>query len=197
MSENNSIENKKKAQAEKKSHAVKVSKKSKNLGSDHSSLSKLQDECGKLSGEIKKLKESMLRKEAEKENIKKRSSKEIAENKKYAIFNFSKELLEIMENIIRALDSTPNALLKQNEPLNTLYQGLDITKISLEAIFNKYNIKRIHPLNEKFDHNFHQVISQKVDNSIESGSIVEVIQAGYILNGRLLRPALVVVAKHE
>ena len=110
---------------------------------------------------------------------------------------FSKELLEIMENIIRALDSTPNALLKENEPLNTLYQGLDITKISLEAIFNKYNIKRIHPLNEKFDHNFHQVISQKVDNSIESGSIVEVIQAGYILNGRLLRPALVVVAKHE
>ena len=88
MSENNSIENKKKAQAEKKSHAVKVSKKSKNLGSDHSSLSKFQEERGKLSEEIKKLKESILRKEAEKENIKKRSSKEIEENKKYAIFNF-------------------------------------------------------------------------------------------------------------
>jgi molecular chaperone GrpE len=152
-------------------------------------------EIEELKSEVATLKDQLMRGMADMENLRKRSQKEVGDASKYAITNFARDLLEVLDNLYRAKENVPDEEVENNEILKTLCEGVTLTKTELIKTFEKYGIKRITPLGEKFDHNFHQAVVQIEDANAEPGDIVQVIQAGYVMQDRLLRPAMVGVAK--
>lgn len=152
-------------------------------------------EIEELKAEIATLKDQVMRGMAETENIRKRAQKEVGDASKYAITSFAKDLLEVLDNLYRAKENIPEEELEGNELLKNICEGVTLTKAELIKTFEKYGIKRITPLGEKFDHNLHQAVVQIEDPNAEPGDVVQVIQAGYVMQDRLLRPAMVGVAK--
>jgi len=142
----------------------------------------------------KDLNDKILRLAAELENTRRRGEQQVSELKKYAISDFAKEVIGVLENFYLIMDNAPSEEMAQNEAVNQFFEGVKITHNDLLKVFEKNGIKRIFPLGEKFDHNTQQVVSQ-VDSDQEAGTVVQVLQAGYILNDRLLKEAMVVVAK--
>lgn len=147
--------------------------------------------------EIEKGKEQMLRLAAELENIRRRNAKEVEDANKYAISKFAKDLIEVLENLFRAEASINSEQLENNNTVKQIFSGVELTKKSLIDTFEKYGIKRIDPMGTAFNHDFHQAIVEIPTSQHPAGTIVQVIQAGYIMHDRLLRPALVAVAKAE
>lgn len=157
-------------------------------------VSKDNIEIEKLKIELENFKEIALRKAAELENVKKRSQEELEKAMNYSISKFTKELLPVMDALYLAIDNAPKEQLSKDDKCNNFFNGVNITFSELKKVFEKNNIIRLYPLDEEFDHNFHQAIMQ-VESDKEEGTIVNVIQAGYTLNGRLIRPAMVSVSK--
>lgn len=149
-------------------------------------------ELQKLEDENKKLKDELLRTLAESENLKKRCISEIDKNNKYAISSFAKDLLVVADNLDRALSSSQNT---ENDDAKSLLQGVELTKKELIHVFEKFGITKMDVIGKPFDPNFHQVIQQVSDPSKPAGTIIEELQTGYMINGRILREAMVVVAK--
>jgi molecular chaperone GrpE len=147
--------------------------------------------------EIEKNKEQMLRLAAELENLRKRNAKEVDDANKYAISKFAKDLIEVLENLFRAEASINSEQLEHNNTVKQIFSGVELTKKSLIDTFEKYGIKRVDPMGTPFNHDFHQAIVEIPTSQHPVGTIVQVIQAGYIMHDRLLRPALVAVAKAE
>ncbi len=145
--------------------------------------------------EVAELKDQLLRTLAEFENYKKRADRELQDMAKYAMSNFAKDLLPVADNFARALQSVPQEGLEENALLKGICDGVKMTEAELEKAFKKHHIIKIAPLNEAFDHNFHQAIMEVEDTGKEPGSVVEVLQSGYKIHDRLLRPAMVKVAK--
>ncbi len=143
------------------------------------------------------LKDKALRAMADLENERKRLVREKEDTAKYAISGFARDLLTVLDNMSLALQSVKEEDCKENELLNTIYQGVSMTQSELLKAFEKNNIKKIDPMGEKFDHNFHQAMMEVEDESKEPGTVVQVMQAGYVINDRLLRPALVGVSKKK
>lgn len=148
-----------------------------------------------LQGEIEKLKDQFLRVSAELENYRKRAEKEREETAKYAISTFAREMLAVADNLRRALESVPENHENPEKLLQSLVEGVEITEKELLSIFQKHSIEKIDPLGKPFDHHFHQAMFEQEDKDQPSGTVIHVLQVGYKLNGRLLRPALVGVAK--
>lgn len=149
----------------------------------------------KLEAEVASIKELVLREKAENDNLRKRFAKELEESHKYAITPFARDMIEVAENLQRAIDNVDANEAANNPSIKALYEGIQMTYQSLISAFTKYGITRLYPLNEKFDHNFHQAILQIPTNEQESGICLQVIQAGYTIKDRLLRPAVVAVSK--
>lgn len=147
--------------------------------------------------EIKKLRDLLIREKAENENLRKRFRKELEDAHKFAITNFAKAIIEQLEDLFRALDNVDQGLCASHKEFKTLFEGVEMSKNNMLKNFGDFDIRRINPLNEMFDHDLHQAISQVVDNSKEPGTVVNVVQAGYIIKDRLLRPAIVIVSKKE
>ena len=150
-----------------------------------------------LEAELAELKDQFLRAKAEHENLRKRAERDQAETRKYAITEFARDMSVVCENLYRALDSmTPDMLEGEaNQNLKSLHTGVDMTRSELLRGFEKHGLKRITPARgDSFDHNQHQAVSQLEDSGVESGSIAQIIQAGYQIHDRLLQPAMVVVA---
>lgn len=145
--------------------------------------------------EVAALKDQLLRAVAESENIRRRAQRDLEDARKYAVSGFARELVGVTENLQRALESVPAEAREKDEFLKTLIDGVQITQQELLSIFEKAGIRRIDPLGQKFDHNFHQAVVQIEDLDNEPGTVVQVIQAGYVIHDRLLRPAMVGVAK--
>ena len=149
----------------------------------------------------KKLKESedkLLRSLAEIENQRRRFEKEIKDAFEFGSFNFAKESLAILDNLQRAKLAIKNdEVLKNNKDLDKFLENITVIEKDLVSIFEKNNIKRINTHNHKFDPNLHQAMSEIEDEKSETGSILQEIQPGYMLGERLLRPALVAVAKKK
>ncbi|MCH9753623.1 MAG: nucleotide exchange factor GrpE [Alphaproteobacteria bacterium] len=143
--------------------------------------------------EAKKFEDNFLRAVAESENIKKRSEKDLDAAHKYAVSGFAKDLLDVLENLYRSTDHVTEE--QKSEPaVSQILEGVELTRNEFVRVFKKYGIERISPkIGEKFDHNYHQAISQQKDANHASNTILQVTQAGYILQGRLIRPALVIV----
>lgn len=145
--------------------------------------------------EVAKLTEQVMRLAAENENLRKRQAKELEEAHKYGTTKFARDLIEVLENLHRAEESFDKEAIMQDENLKKIFEGVELTKKSLSDVFGKWEITRIHPLDEDFNHDFHQAITQVPTSEKPEGTVVQVIQAGYVMKDRLLRPALVAVAK--
>lgn len=158
-------------------------------------LATAQAQLDSLKAENADLKDRALRNAAEAENIRKRAERAQAETTKYAVTNFAKDLVSVFENLIRATASITEEARAESEQVNNLAVGVDMTKNELEQVFAKHHITRIDPIGEKFDHNKHQAMLKVDTDEHESGTIVQVLQAGYMIHDRLLQPALVGVAK--
>jgi len=131
--------------------------------------------------------DAWLRAKADTENIRKRAQVDIANAHKYAVENFSTELLAVM-------DSLEAALAVENATVENFKNGMELTLKQLAAAFNKFNIKVIEPVGEKFDPHQHQAMCA-IDSDLTPNTVVRVMQKGYMLNDRVIRPALVTVSK--
>lgn len=153
-------------------------------------------DLAKLQATIAELQDKLLRSHAEQDNLRRRMERDLSRAISYANEEFAKDLIEVMENFHRALDSFPSDKLKDNELLQTLFSGIEMIKKSLEAVFKKHHIERISPKEgEAFDHNFHQAVAKAPSADYKSGTILQVLQAGYKLSDRLIRPASVIVVE--
>jgi molecular chaperone GrpE len=147
-----------------------------------------------LEAELAEHKDRLLRALAETENTRRRAQREREDAAKYAISGFAKDLLSAADNLRRALDSLPEAT-AGDERTRNLLAGVAATERELLAAFERHGIRRIDPVGEPFDHNFHQAIYEADRADRPVGTIIEVLQPGYLLHDRLLRPAMVGVAK--
>ena len=142
--------------------------------------------------------EKLLRSLAEIENQRRRFEKEIKDAFEFGSFNFAKENLATLDNLQRAREAIKNdEKLKNNKDLDRFLENINIIEKDLISIFERNRIKKIDTKDKKFDPNFHQAMSEIEDDKAEAGSIIHEIQAGYMLGERLLRPALVSVAKKK
>src|SRR5437764_9128903 len=147
-----------------------------------------------LEQELAEAKDRLLRALAETENVRRRAQREREDTLKYAISNFARDLLSPVDNLRRALDSLPEA--EVTDPrTKSLLDGVAATERELLATFERHGLKRIDPKGERFDHNFHQAIFEAERPTAPPGTVIEVLQPGYVLHERLLRPAMVGVAK--
>lgn len=148
-----------------------------------------------LQEENAKLKDQWVRAVAETDNVRKRAQRDLEESSKYAITAFARDLVSVLENLKRASENITVEQRKDNPLLKVLSEGVDLTLQELLGTFEKYGIKRLDPLNQKFDHNFHQAVVQVERPDLPTGTIIQVVQAGYVIHDRLLRPAMVAVSK--
>jgi len=147
----------------------------------------LEKQLGDALGEALKLKDALLRAVADSDNMRKRTQADISNAHKFALENFSTELLAVK-------DSLEAALAIENATLESYKNGVELTLKQLISVFSKFNIVEINPAGEKFDPHRHQAIAM-VDAAQEANTVVAIMQKGYTLNDRILRPALVTVAK--
>tara|TARA_B100000029_G_scaffold483576_1_gene534875 strand:- start:3995 stop:4555 length:561 start_codon:yes stop_codon:yes gene_type:complete len=148
-----------------------------------------------LQKELEEAKENNLRHLAEIDNLTKRFDKEREDTFKYAITEFANEIILVADNFIRVKDSI--SLIKENadENIKPLVDGIDLIFKDLVKTLEKFEIKKIDSLGKKFDPNFHQAVSEEINNDKEAGEIIKVIQEGYLIQERLLRPASVIISK--
>ncbi len=151
-----------------------------------------------IEDKLKETEDKLLRSLAEIENQRRRFEKEIKDAFEFGSFNFAKESLAILDNLQRAKEAIKNDnKLKDNKDLDKFLENLNIIEKDLVSIFEKNNIKKIIAKGAKFDPNLHQAMAEVEDKESEAGTIVQEIQSGYMLGERLLRPALVGIAKKE
>jgi molecular chaperone GrpE len=147
-----------------------------------------------VEAELADTKDRLLRALAETENARRRFQREREDTQKYAISGFAKDLLTVVDNLRRALDAMPEA--EVTDPrTRSLLDGVAATERELLAAFERHGLRRIDPKGERFDHNFHQAIFEAERPGAPPGTVIEVLQPGYVLHDRLLRPAMVGVAK--
>ncbi len=161
----------------------------------------------RLGAEVAELDDKLLRAVAETENLRRRAAREREETGKYAVTGFAREMLAVVDNLRRALDSLPDrpgvgggggetgGEAGEDDSLAGLVAGIEMTERELLAVFERQGIRRIDPMGEKFDPNIHQAVFEVADSGQPAGTVVQVVQAGYVIADRLLRPAMVGVAK--
>ncbi len=164
-----------------------------NNASDYAEVSP-EARAARLETELAEQKDRLLRALAETENTRRRAQREREDATKYAITGFAKDLLSAADNLRRALDSLPEAE-TIDERTRSLLAGVAATERELLSVFERHGLRRIDPQGERFDHNLHQAIFEAEREDQPSGTIVEVLQPGYVLHERLLRPAMVGVSK--
>ena len=149
-----------------------------------------------LNKEVAEARDKMLRTLAEMENLRQRTKREVADAKIYGITGFARDVLEIADNLQRALDAVPvDARAAADPGLKALIEGVELTERSLLNALEKNGVKKFDPAGQKFDPNFQQAMYEVPDPSVPSGTVVQVVQAGYMIGERVLRPALVGVSK--
>ena len=148
-----------------------------------------------LEEEIEKIKDQLLRTLAENENLRKRTSKDIEHARKYGHISFVRDLLSSVDNLTRAVNASPIDKEKLEEPIKNLIVGVEIVLNEINSFLDKNHIVKIEPMGEKFDYNFHQAMYEEPTDKVEAGIVTEVIQTGYLLHDRLVRPALVGISK--
>jgi molecular chaperone GrpE len=149
-----------------------------------------------LDRELADTRDRLLRTLAEMENMRKRTEREVADSRVYGITAFARDILTVADNMHRAMQALDDELrTKADSSVKALLDGVELTERELMNALEKHGVKRIEPLGQKFDPNRHQAMYEVEDASVPSGTIVQVVQAGYLLGDRVLRPALVAIAK--
>lgn len=153
------------------------------------------DALTRAQAEIAELKDRLLRTAAESENLRKRMEREKEDALKYGAAKFSKDILTVADNLRRAIENAPQAEAEASEPVRNLVVGIEATERELLSVFERHGITRIDPKGQRFDPNQHQAMFEVQDPTQPSGIVVQVIAAGYMQHGRLLRAAMVGVSK--
>ncbi len=146
-----------------------------------------------LQSENDTMKDKMMRTMAEMENLRRRTQKDVADAKTYAVASFARDLLGVGDNMRRALDSAPEN--SEDAALTTLVEGVQMTEREMLNTFEKHGIQKIEPEGHKFDPNFHQAMFEVENATIPNGTVVQVVAAGYVIGTRVLRPAMVGISK--
>ena len=150
----------------------------------------------KLHAENAELKDRTLRTLAEMENLRRRTEKEIADSRAYAVTNFARDMLTFADNLQRAIAAVPAEARDDAEgPLKAFVEGIELTERDFLSRLTKYGVRKIEPKGQKFDPNLHEALFEMPDPSVPSGTVVQVMEAGYSIGDRCLRPAKVGVAR--
>lgn len=155
----------------------------------------VEDEIARLRAEAEKSRDQMLRALADAENTRRRADKAQKDTAKFAIADFARDLLAAADNLRRALDAVPEDGVSGEAVLKTLTEGVAATEQQMLQCFEKFGVTRIEALNQRFDPNLHQAMFEVPDSGQAAGMVVQVVQEGYRIHDRLLRPSLVGVAK--
>ena len=147
----------------------------------------LEARLAAATAEIEKQREEWLRAKAETDNVRRRGQEDVAKAHRFGLESFASALLAVK-------DSLDAALTVENTSIESFKEGVELTARQLDSVFEKFQIREINPVGEKFDPHFHQAISQ-VESDAEPNTVVQVLQKGFLLNDRVLRPALVIVSK--
>jgi molecular chaperone GrpE len=143
------------------------------------------------------MKDRLLRALADLENTRRRSARDVEDARKYGSSGFARDLLNVSDNLRRGLEAVGDAVQESDETIKNLVQGIEMVERELLSAFERHGIKKVDPLGEPFDHNFHQAMYEKPDTEFANGTVAEVLQPGYVMHDRLLRPAMVAVAKGD
>ena len=157
----------------------------------------LPERVAGLTVEIAELKDQLLRAVAETENVRKRSQRQLEDVRRYGVSDLARDLLNVADNLRRAIDSVPEEAIPESEALANLVSGLKAVEREFVQSFENHHIKKIGEAGVAFDHNIHQAMFQLPGTGKPSGTVVELMQVGYMLHDRLLRPAMVGVAAYE
>jgi len=154
------------------------------------------DPVAVLEAEKNDLKDKLLRTLAEMENLRRRTAKELVDARTYSTTNFARDMLTVADNIRRAIEAAPKEAGETTEAaLKGVIDGIELTEHDLHNTLERHGVKKIDPLNQKFDPHFHQAIFEVPDPEVLSGTVVQVVQTGYAIGDRVLRPAMVGVSK--
>ena len=151
----------------------------------------LEEVVGQLQVDAAEAKDAALRAQADAQNIKRRAEQDMEKARKFALEGFCKELLPVIDNLERALEAAPD----NEEVVRPIAEGVELTLKSFMDAMNKFKIEVVNPLGEPFDPEFHQAMSMVENPDVEPNTVTLVMQKGYTLNGRLVRPAMVMVSK--
>lgn len=150
----------------------------------------------RLLKENEELKETRLRAAAEMENLRKRTARDVHDARSYAIANFARDMLAVSDNLRRALDAIPaEARASGDAGFAALIEGVEMTERSMLSAMERHGVKKIEPTGERFDPNFHQAMFEVPNPDVPANTVVQVVQTGYVIGDRVLRPAMVGVAK--
>ncbi len=154
------------------------------------------DAVAQLAAENADLKDRLLRAVAEMENLRRRTEREIADTRQYGVSSFAREILTVGDNLRRALDAVPQESRATAEGVwSSLLEGVELTERELLKILGRNGVTVVEPAGQRFDPNLHQAMFEVADPTLPAGTIVNVIQPGYTIGERVLRPAMVSVAK--
>ena len=149
-----------------------------------------------LDRELAEAKDRLLRALADMDNMRKRTEREVADARVYGISNFARDILGVADNMHRAMQALDDeSRAKADEATKALLEGVELTERELINVLEKHGVTKVEPLGQKFDPNRHQAMYEIEDASVPSGSVIQVMQAGYLIGERVLRPALVAVSK--
>jgi molecular chaperone GrpE len=154
------------------------------------------DKTAALAAEAADLKDRLLRTLAEMENLRRRTEREIADTRAYAVTNFARDMLVVGDNLTRAITAVPPEARDGRDPaLNALIEGVEVTERGLAQTLQKFGVKLVDAKGQKFDPAIHQAMYEVETAEMPAGHVAEVVQAGYVIGERTLRPALVAVSK--
>jgi molecular chaperone GrpE len=148
-----------------------------------------------LEAELAEMKERWMRAEAENANVRARAKRDVEETRQYAVQRFAADVVEAAENLKRGMDALPPPAPGQPEILAKVREGLESTERSFLGILERHGVKKLDPVGQPFDPNLHQAMAEQETEAYRPGTVIQAWTAGWTLHGRLLRPAMVVVAK--
>lgn len=156
-------------------------------------VASLQTELEKVKADLADTKDASLRVQAEMQNVRRRAEQDVEKAHKFALEKMAKELLDVADNLDRALEASVAE--KDSETVKPLYDGVAMTRDGLASVMAKFKIEAVNPMGESFDPQLHQAMSMIEQPDVAPNTVIAVMQKGYTLSGRLIRPAMVVVAK--
>lgn len=158
--------------------------------------SAIAEEIEAIQAENTDMKERLLRLAADMENLRKRTQREVTDAKSFAIAGFARDMLSVTDNLRRAIEAVTDEQRQNAEPaLKNLLEGVELTEKSMLSTMERHGVKQLAPEGEKFDPHFHQAMFEVPNPEVPSGQVVQVVQDGYVIGERVLRPAMVGVAK--
>lgn len=149
-----------------------------------------------LKAEITDLRDQRLRMAAEMENLRRRTARDVRDAKSYAVSGFARDMLQVSDNLQRALEAVPEqAESAADNGLKSLIEGVELTERAMVSALERHGVRKLEPKGQKFDPNFHQAMYEVPNPDVANNTVIEVVQPGYVIGERMLRPAMVGVAK--